>query len=94
MKGKKYCKGCRNNLLYKNFYNCASNKDGKYYICKKCTEKKGEGVSIEFGRELVYIQPIFDKQNDFKETETRIVIGRVEPHKDPSKCYVILPSRV
>lgn len=26
--------------------------------------------------------------------KTRTVIGRVEPHKDPSKCYLILPSRV
>lgn len=94
----KHCPKCKADKILDEFYNSIKSKDGKYYICKICTE-------IQRKKPLL----LFDKEEDldsYSITETKSIglpiftenkeqltaIGRVEEHKGVK--YLILPSRV
>lgn len=92
----KYCGKCDTTKLFKEFYVCAKNKDGRYYICKKCTKKSTENynnISYEEGK-LIYIkEPVNHSYNtNFKQAQTEEITGIIE--KIDGNWYTILPSRV
>lgn len=95
----KNCKFCKEDKAFDNFYNYKSSKDGKYYICKKCTE------------EQKYINKHYTRFKDKEEGLENYVIsskselplvtlnqeqltanGRIEHHN--GKQWLVLPSRV
>ena len=96
MKGSKKCNSCERFKSLKYFEKYKSN-------CTYCESIINDTKKIE---KEVREDKILESYNvgDFTLTkpleftinkgQTREVIGRIEQHKDPKLCYLILPSRV
>ncbi len=96
MKSSRKCTSCEMHKKHKYFRKYERICDYCKSIIKDLKERKTEYMENEILKnyninECILTKPLEVTLNKVK---TRKVIGRIEPHKNPSKCYLILPSRV